>query len=183
MRNLQQFARSRSGAAAVEFALVSLMFLMSILFVMIVGLIVYENEALDFATSKAARQIMTGQVQKGSIGLSAFRTQMVCPYLPAAMNCANVIISVQTITVGAQPNGYYSLVNDSATALNIPQLKVDTGAYSVGTQGTYEYLLIVYPVTFIPSFFAKILGGNATYQGLPAFLLTSTATFKNEQYN
>ncbi len=183
MRTLKQFARGRSGAAAVEFALVSSFLFLTIAFVMVVALIIYQNEALDFATGKAARQIMTGQVQQGSINQPAFRTQVLCPYLPAAMSCGKVIINVQTVAQGMQPNGYYTLVNAGVTALNLPALIVDAGAYTVGGAGAYQYLQVIYPVTFIPGVFARILGGGATYGGSPAFLLVSTATFKNELYN
>ena len=179
---VRQFARDRSGASAVEFALVSFFLMLTIMFIMVVALILYEGEALDFATSKAARQIMTGQVQQNAVGQSGFRTAVLCPYLPAAMNCGNVIINVQTITEARQPGGYYTLVNASATALNMPALVVDSGSYSVGVQNSYEYVQVVYPVTFLPGFVVKMLGG-ATYNGSPAFLLVSTAAFKNEQYN
>ena len=183
MRMLIQFARNRSGASAVEFALVSSLLIVTILFVMVVGLIVYQNEALDFAAGKAARQIMTGQVQQGATGQAAFRTQVLCPYLPASMKCSNVIINVQTIVEGAQPNGYYTLVNTGATALLLPTLAVDSGAYSIGTAGSYEYLQVVYPVPFIPAILARVLGGGATYNGSPTYLLVSTVAFKNELYN
>ena len=156
---------------------------MMILFIMVVALIEYQSEALDYAVEKAARQIMTGQAQKQAVGQSAFRTQMLCPYLPAAMNCSNVIISVQTVTPGAQPSGYYTLVNTTATQLVLPTMTVDAGPYSLGIQYSYEYLIVVYPVTFIPSFFARILGGGTTYMGLPAYLLVSTVAFKNEPYS
>lgn len=182
MRAVLKLARNRSGAAAIEFALISVPMIMTIVFVLIVGLIVYEQEALDFATAKAARQIMTGQVQQNGTAQGAFRTLVLCPYLPATMACGNVIINVQTITPGAQPGGYYALVNAGATALNMPTLSVDANAFSLGVAGSYEYVQVVYPVTFIPSFFARILGGS-TFNGSPAFLLMSTAAFKNEQYS
>ena len=182
MASVKQFARDRRGSSAVEFALVSFFLIMTIMFVMGVALVLYEGEALDYATSKAARQIMTGQVQTNVTTQSGFRTAVLCPFLPAAMSCGNVIINVQTITEARQPGGYYALVNASATALNMPTLAVDAGTYSVGTQGSFEYVQVIYPVTFLPGFFSKMLGG-ATYNGSPAFLLVSTATFKNEQYN
>ena len=42
---------------------------------------------------------------------------------------------------------------------------------------------MVYPVPFIPGILAKVLGGGATYNGLPTYLLVSTVAFKNELYN
>ena len=177
-----RFLRDRRGATAVEFALVAGLFILTIVFVMTVGLIMYWNQALDYATSKAARQIMIGAVQKNSVSQSSFRTNIVCPYLPASMNCNNVIVNVQTVVEAAGPAGYYTLVNSSTTALIIPPLSNGSTQYSVGAQGSYQYLQVIYPVTFLPSAFKVILGGQATYNGAPAFLIVSTAAFKNEQF-
>lgn len=176
------FKRDERGAAAVEFALVSFMLIITIVFIMFAALIVYFNQALDFATQKAARQIMTGYVQTNSIGNTQFRTAVLCPLLPAALSCNNVIINVQTVTEASKPNGYYALVNGSATGLITPQLVVDQNSYSVGVQQSYEYIQVVYPLTFLPGFLANLMGTGTTYNGSAAFLIVSTAVFKNEQY-
>ena len=52
-----------------------------ILFIMIVGLVLYMNQALDYATSKASRLIMIGSVQTAGTTQTGFQTQ-VCSYLP-----------------------------------------------------------------------------------------------------
>lgn len=180
--NPRGFLACERGASAVEFALVGSMLIFSILFAMTVGLIVYFNQALDYATSKAARQIMIGAVQKNGTSQSDFRKKVVCPYLPATFNCDNVIVNVQTATRAAQPSGYYAFVKPDLSGLIIPTLSVDSAQYSVGVQGSYEYLQIVYPITFIPSAFASILGGSASFNGSPAYLVVSTAAFRNEQF-
>ena len=95
--------------------------------------------------------------------------------------CSNVIVNVQTATEAAQPGGYYAFVNSNQSALIIPTLSNASSAYTPGAQGNYEYVQVIYPITFIPSIFASILG-KATYQGSSAYLLVSTSTFRNEQY-
>ena len=174
--------RDKRGAAAVEFALVSLIFILVILFVLTVGLYIFFGLSLDFAASKAARQVMTGKAQSSGFGQSQFVTNYVCPYLPYGMNCADVIVNVYTVTEAAQPGGYYTYVNSGATALNVPALSNGSASYSLGAAQSYEYLEIVYPVTFMPSSFTSFFGGGATYNGSPAFLLVSTAAFKNEAF-
>ena len=182
MGSTKTFQRDTRGATAVEFALVASMLIFSILFVMVVGLILYLNQALDYATSKAARQIMIGAVQKAAMNQSAFQTNALCPYLPAAINCNNVIVNLQTVTEAAQPGGYYAYVTSNQSGLIIPALSNGSTQFSPGAQGSYEYLEVIYPITFIPAMFASILGGAAVYNGSPAYLAISTAAFRNEQY-
>ena len=182
MRARWTFVANESGATAVEFALVASMLIFTILFVMTAGLILYLNQALDYATSKAARQIMIGAVQKGNLTQSSFITTELCPYLPAALACGNVIVNLQTATEGAQPGGYYPYVTSNQSGLIIPTLSNASTSYSPGSQGQYEYMQVIYPITFLPTVFASMLSGGATYNGSPAFLAVSTAAFRNEQY-
>ena len=172
----------RHGAAAVEFALVSSMLIVTILFTMLAGLILYMNQTLDYATSKAARQIMTGAVQKAGINQSDFRTQIVCSYLPTVMNCDDVIVNVQTLVEAAQPGGYYSFVQRNQQGLIIPPLSNGGAKYDVGVQSSYEYVQVIYPITFLPGLIASLLSRGATYNGVPAYIAVSTAAFRNEQY-
>jgi len=180
-RAIRALSIDRRGAAAVEFALVSSMLICTILFIMMVGLILYMNQALDYATSKAARQVMTGSVQKNGTNQSDFRTQLLCPYLPTAMSCNNVIVNVQTLAEAAQPGGYYSFVRSDQRGLTIPTLANSGAQYNTGVQQSYVYIQVIYPITFLPGFLANMLGG-ATYNGSPAYLAISTAAFRNEQY-
>ena len=178
MSQLQRFFTDKKGAAAVEFAMVSMLTITSIIFVMMVGLIIYLNLELDNATSRAARQVMVGKVQTQNVSQSDFRTKYVCAYLPSTMSCANIIVNLQTVTQAGSPSGYYAYVNSTTTALTLPTA---SSAFSTGSQGSFEYLQVSYPVTFLPSFLANLLS-NGTFNGAPALLITSTAAFKNEQF-
>jgi Flp pilus assembly protein TadG len=179
-RAIRALSIDRRGAAAVEFALISSMLICTILFIMTVGVILYMNQALDYATSKAARQVMTGSVQKSGTNQSDFRTQVLCPYLPAAMSCNDVIVNVQS-SITAQPGWYSSFVRRDLRGLTIPTLANGSAQYDTGVQQSYVYMQVIYPITFLPSFLANVLGG-ATYNGSPAYLAMSTAAFRNEQY-
>ena len=180
------FRRDTRGAAAVEFALIASMLIFLILFLMTAGFILYLNQALDYAASKAARQVMIGAVQKGNLSQSSFITTDLCPYLPAALSCANVIVNLQTATEAAQPAGYYTYLNNPSSSnpsgLIIPTLSNASTQFLPGSQGSYEYLQVIYPITYFPSVFASMFSNGATYNGAPAYLAVSTAVFKNEQY-
>lgn len=169
------------GGAAVEFALVSSTAIVTVLGVMFIGLLVFMGQALDRAASVAARQIMTGAVQKQAMTQNTFVTSVVCPALPASFNCGNVIVNVQTVAEAAGPAGYYAFVNSNQTALLTPTLSNAAAQFSPGLQGSYVYLQIVYPMAIVPAVFAKMFG-TATYNGAPAYLSVATAAFRNEQY-
>ena len=176
------FTSDESGASAVEFALVSGLLIMTIVFVMTAALIMYYTLSLDYAANKAARQVMTGAAQTSGMSQTTFITQAVCGNLPSIFKCPDVVVNLQTVTPGAQPGGYYQFVNSNATQLILPALSNASTQYSPGRQSSYEYLQVIYPITFLPTYFASILSGGHTYKGSPAFLIVATAAFRNEQY-
>ncbi len=182
MRQSKPFHRDQRGSTAVEFALISGMLILSILFIMAIGVYLYFSQALDYATSKAARQIMIGAAQTAAVPQSTFASTYLCPYLPVALSCANVFVNVQTATEAAGPGGYYVYVTSSQSGLIIPPLSSSSMQYSLGAQGSYEYLQVLYPITFLPSFVTNLMSNGVVYNGAPAVLLVSTAAFRNEQY-
>ena len=174
---IQAFNGDCRGTVAVEFAIVGSIFVTTLVAIFFLSILMYMNQALDYAVSKAARQVMTGAVQASALSQSSFRANVVCSYLPASFNCSNVTVNLQTLSEAQQPNGYYSLVNSTQTGLIIPTLP----QYNTGVQASYEYLQLTYPVTFLPSYLAGLMGGT-NYNGSPAILLMATIAFRNENY-
>ena len=181
MARHRDFLGDRRGAAAVEFALVGTLFIMTTLFVMLVGTILYITQAVDYATSAAARDILTGTAQANAVTAGTF-TQSLCTRLPPGIKCANLVVNLYKIAEASQPAGYYSYVKSDTSGLTIPALTPGTGTFDLGGQGDYQYLQVIYPVTFLPSGFAAMLSGGATFNGQPAYLAIATAAFRNEQY-
>ena len=64
----------------------------------------------------------------------------------------------------------------------IPPLDNGATSFSTGARGSYEYLQVIYPITFLPSLVSDILSNGQVYKGNPAYLAISTAAFRNEQY-
>jgi Flp pilus assembly protein TadG len=178
----RRFRAHEDAAAAVEFALVSVLLFLSVFFVLGLSLILFLNQQLDYATMKSARQIMTGYVQKNNLSQTAFRTQVVCGYLPAIFDCNNVIVNVQSAQQAASPGGFYAFVRSDLSGLIVPTLSNSATQYSVGVQGSYEYLQVLYPITFLPSMVSSVLSGGQSFGGLPAYVAMSTTAFRNEQY-
>lgn len=178
---LPRLLRDCRGAAAVEFALVSVMFITALLFTLSVALVIFLQQQLDRATDVAARQIMNGTVQKTGYSGDTFRTQVLCATLPSFFSCSNVIVNVWTVTQGSSPGGYYTYVSSDVSKLLVPQLTSTGAQFSPGVQGSYEYLQVIYPITFLPSLVTNLLS-TQTYNGAAAYLTMSTAAFRNEQY-
>jgi Flp pilus assembly protein TadG len=181
MARLGHFIRDTRGATAVEFALVGSLFILSTLFIIVAGAILYIGEVVDYATNAATRDIMTGTAQASAINQQTF-TQSLCNRLPSGIQCSNLIVNLYTVTKASGPAGYYNYVNADQSKLTIPALTPGAGQFSLGGRGDYQYLQVIYPLTFLPPAFAAMLSGGATFNGKPAYLAISTAAFRNEQY-
>ncbi|WP_281041289.1 TadE/TadG family type IV pilus assembly protein [Methylobacterium nonmethylotrophicum] len=175
--------RDRSGSTTVEFAIVGMLFLTTLLFTMVVAQILYFNQKLDYATGRAARDIVIGNAQSQSPPASrAAFTQALCGYLPAAMSCGDVIVNLYVVPKAAQPSGYYTYAKSDMSGLVLPSLTPGSGQFTLGNRGDYQYLQVIYPVTFLPALLSGWLGAGATYNGKAAYLLMSTAAFRVEQF-
>ena len=82
---------------AVELAIIGAPFLLMILEIFQSALFVYYSGILNHATESAARQILVGSVQNGSLTQTQLNN-LLCPLLPAAMSCGNVIVNLQTVS-------------------------------------------------------------------------------------
>ena len=180
------FRRNDGGVVAIEFAMVGLPFLLLIVAIMVVGFLLYAQSTLDYATQKAARQVMVGTVQTSSLTADQFRTTILCPLLPATFTCSNVIVSLQSVA-STTPNIWYNYVTTSGawynvTGLLLPTLSNSQTSFCSGGAGQYKLLEVFYPMPIYLSIFATS-AQVVTYNGSNAYLLTSTAVFKNELTN
>lgn len=181
MRSGRQFRLDERGAAAVEFAIVSLIAILVIVFILSAGLVLYLNQALDYATAQASRQIITGSAQAKSFGSSDFRTSL-CGFLPRTMDCEKISINLYVVPKAGGPAGYYAFTKPDMSGLAIPDPSTGTGTYTLGVRGDFQYLLVVYPITLPTAAIASWLGAGTQYKGAPAYLAVSTAAFRNEQF-
>jgi Flp pilus assembly protein TadG len=183
MRRVLDLLRDIKGSTAVEFALVGALFITALLFTMVVAQLLYFNQQLDFATEQASRQTIVGRAQSQSppVSLASFTTAL-CEYLPTAMSCDDVIVNLYVVNKAAQPGGYYAYANSDMSGLKLPTLTAGGGQFNLGTSGDYQYLQVIYPVTFVPALLTDWLSSGTTYKGKAAYLIVSTAAFRNEQF-
>ncbi len=163
---------------AVEFAIVALPFFLLITGILIVGFMMFCTSSLDFATQKAARQIMVGTTQSSNLSADQFRTTVLCPLLPSAMfDCTKVVVNLTTVPVSSEPTAYYNFVKPDSSGLIIPPLDNTKTSFCPGIGGGYQVLQVLYPMPIYLSQFAA--SANVVNN---QFVLMSNATFKNEPF-
>jgi Flp pilus assembly protein TadG len=169
---LNRLRRAREGATAVEFALLAAPLIALVLAGLQTAIVFFFDQALQTATQKAARQLMTGAAQTSSLTQTQFRTA-VCANLPGEFQCANVMVDVQS--AASFPN-----LNTSSLTLtyNSNNSIANTFQYNPGGPGDIVIMRVLYdwPVIGGP------LGFGLSNQPDGGHLLMATAVFKNEPY-
>jgi Flp pilus assembly protein TadG len=167
-RTVARFCLSRGGTTAVEFAFIAPPFLALLIAILQLASFLFAQQALQTATTAAGRLILTGQVQNANLTQTLFKTNDVCPLLPALFTCSNLYVNVQSY-------------NDfGAASTTIPTLSISssgtvssTGAYSLGGPGEVMVLQLVYPWKIITGPLGALLpnfsNGYSEIMGITAF--------------
>jgi Flp pilus assembly protein TadG len=164
---LDRLRRVRSGAAAIEFALVLPIFLLFTGMIMENGVLLFDQAFLDFATADAGRLIRTGQVQNGS-GETTFQNQL-CADLSPMISCSSLQINVAS----ASNPGFSSL---SATVATDTNGNLTTTNFSPGGPGDDVLVQVAYKRPYLIPW----VGYSVSTSGLT--LVYSTTAFQNEKY-
>ena len=160
---LRTLPASRSGAAALEFALVSMPFLGFLLGLISVGYNFYLQFALDYALQSAVRQVQIGNVPSGTT-VGTFTGSTFCPTFMLFASCSGVQITVQPVT------DYYSSTVVSSSN--------NSTSFCVGQPGQLMYARAVYPAPVISTIFP--LNATPTNAGSYGTTIISAAAFANE---
>ena len=86
--------RNEDGAAAVEFALVAVPFLLFVLGLLGMGLYFLADTSLENGVEGAARKLRTGEAEKGNMTVGSFR-ELVCQEAGSYIDCGKVSTIVQ----------------------------------------------------------------------------------------
>ena len=130
----------RRGAAAIEFALVAVPFLATILFIFALCLHFYYQELLDMGLHVALRKIQTGNAQNIADG-NAFIASYLCPAMGNLVTCSNLYVRVQKANMGAGQDYY----NITTGILPMAGGALDLGAYSSAkfcNAGSSQFVLV-----------------------------------------
>lgn len=163
----RRFGRDRSGASAVEFAIVAFPFIVLVLGLFEVALISFGSFVLDSATDQASRLIRTGQAS--NFNKEQFR-QAVCDRLTSPIGCdASLKIDVQKFSNFSSIQLAEPLDKDGKVRSDFA---FDPGGKSevVVVRVFYEWPLI----GKVPGGMGNMPNGN--------YMMISTSTFRNEPF-
>jgi Flp pilus assembly protein TadG len=167
---LRRFRDNRTGASAIEFAIVAPIFLALLFAIIETALMFFASQVLETITQDSARMILTGQVQAANYQQSDFKTY-VCNQIPAIFSCANMVVNVQSAS--SVSTIAYSPPYDGSCNLQSSQVQ-----YSPGGPGDTVLLQVSYKWQL----FVTGLGYNIANCPNSQRLLTASAAFKNEPF-
>jgi Flp pilus assembly protein TadG len=118
----------KKGTVALEFGLLAGVFVGLVVGIFEIGYLFFAQISLDYATTAAARQLLTGQVTVSSgASQQSFQAADFCSYLSPLITCTGVVIVLQPVT-----NYQAALSNETAP----------TGATTVNPGGPGSLMLL-----------------------------------------
>jgi len=169
---LNRFKRNKSGASALEFALVAGPLILLLLAIIQVGIVFFSNFVLEGAVDRGARLIRTGQAQTGKFNAGEFKKE-VCKYLSAPLSCTKLKLDVRS----------YSSFGGAGQNLTNPigpdgNLKSDF-SYDPGAGEDVVVVRAFYPLDVGSVLPTEI---NLSNMNNGERLLIATAAFRNEPF-
>lgn len=169
-RLLRRFARRKDGAAAVEFALVAVPFLMIMFAILETALVFFAGQVLETAAGDSGRLILTGQAQQKKFDAAKFKAE-VCGKIYGLFDCEGGLqVDVRTYASFAAIDTSKPIDKDGKLTF--------TPAYAPGGPGDIVVVRLAYqwPVQFsVGGFSLADLAGEKR-------LLLATSAFRNEPF-
>lgn len=167
-------AGCRRGSTAVEFSIVALPFLATMLSTFEIGWFYFANSVVDAATIDAARIIRTGVAQKTAMNKQAFFTA-VCPKVRPLGDCE----SRMTVEVRTFPT-FAALAADASepTCADEEQTQIDAIPYAPGNVSEIVRVRICY----IYDTFNPALGANLSETADGRRRIVASHIFRNEPF-
>jgi Flp pilus assembly protein TadG len=169
-RGTKALARNKRGATIIEFAIVAAPFVALLIATLQTSLVFFAQQTLETVSEETSRQILTGAVQKAGMSQDDFH-KLACNNLPSYMNCANLMVDVQTADSFAD-------VDTSTPSLYDKDGNPKTWQFNTGGAGDIVVMRTMYllPVVGGP------LGFNLANADSSHRLLIATAVFQTEPY-
>ncbi len=165
-----RFCRDRRGASAIEMGLVAAPFLGFIIASLQTGLVYFADSALEIATEKTSRLVLTGNTQTQT--QQQFLTTL-CSKLPSLLSCANVMVDAQVYSS-------FSSANTSTPTITYNPNGTVSNQWSYNTGGARS--IVVLRVLYLLPVVGGPLAFNLANAGHGKHLCMATAVFKNEPY-
>ena len=175
---LRGFARADQGAAAVEFAIISIPLIALLLATFQTAVVLFAAQVLESATETAARQIMTGQAQSSNLTQAQFRN-LICP--PSGTQAANALpklIDCTKLVVDVRVASNFSSADTSKNVFLTPS----QAQFSPGGPNTINVVRVMYQ---LPSYLSIAGGGSNIFGvtgGPTSNVILAAAVFQTEPY-
>lgn len=169
----RKLMRDETGSPAVEFALVSPIFIGIVLATLQAGTIFLVKAFFESAAEQAARVVLTNQTDALTFTAAQFQTE-ICNELTALFNCSEVTVELEPLPAGTT-NLTSLLPTFDANGNLVGNPAVDVGANSA-VPGTDMLLVVMYPWPV----YGGPLGLNFANMGNGKMLMTSTQVFRIE---
>lgn len=170
-RILRRARRDRSGATAVEFALVAAPFFF-LLFAMIeTAAVFFTSTVLENAVLETAREIRTGQAQAAGMTRSGFQTE-ICERIEVVGNCDRLEFDVRVF------NGF-DTVDQSSPVQEDGSLDTASFGWDPGGAGDIVLVRVFYRWSLLTPNFGGALSNMSGNQRL----LSAATVFRNEPFD
>lgn len=167
----RSFGRDRSGAAAVEFAMVILPFSLMMFAILELGLVFILDSSLSSATMESGRLIRTGQAQAANMTPGQFREDLCGRMTAFSVDCEErVRIDVRVIPSFGEP-----VPDPMSDGVSFDESKLD---FDYGTYGSPVLVRVWYKQPLMTTFLSQGLS-RLSEEKSSARILAATA-FRNE---
>jgi Flp pilus assembly protein TadG len=164
---LRRLRRDRSGASAVEFALIAPLMLIGVFGILEIALMFLAAQVLETGTEVATRLIMTGQVKDSTISKDAFKAA-VCEKVKVLLDCTNLYVDAQAYSSMSEPTFDNPIQNKKF---------VDNTKFITGKQGD---IVVVRTFYAWPAILAGFYGYDQSNMEGGKRLLSASAAVRNE---
>jgi Flp pilus assembly protein TadG len=169
MRRFRELLRNRKGAAAIEFAILALPFIVVVLAVLEIAIMFFVDSGLDAALHKTVRQVRVGSAKASAWDLAKFKAR-VCDELSYSFSCsANLKVRSIVITNMNSVTRISPIQNGNL---------VVTEDFDIGNAG--DYVLVQAFLPWDPMFKLYAISGGRLNDG--RYVLGASELFKNEPF-
>jgi len=171
-RTKRRLSGCRSGATALEFAIVAPVFLLALVGTIEVGIAYGAQAALQNAANAASRMVRTGQVQSGALTQQQFRTQ-ICNNIQPLLACdTNLQIDVESY------GGGFSGAQFGTPLMPDGTLNPALNNFQPGNPCDVVLLRVFYKWQII----TPLIGPMMANMPNNTMLMSATSAFRNEPY-
>lgn len=171
IRLLRRARRDRSGATAVEFALVAAPFFF-LLFAMIeIAAVFFTSTVLENAVLETGRQIRTGQAQAAGMTSAGFKDE-ICSRINVVGNCDRLEFDVQVFSG-------FNTVDQTSPVQEDGSLDNGSFGWDPGEAGDVVLVRVFYRWSLLTPNFGGALSNMSGNQRL----LTAATVFRNEPFD